>query len=59
MEKISFKFTNISGRKVLMGSESVVALRCRFLREIQTKSIKHTVWLNETWVDIGHSLQKG
>ena len=40
MQNISFKFTNISGRKVLKESESVVALRFRFLREIQTKSIE-------------------
>lgn len=59
LQNIGFKFTNISGRKVLMESESVVALRCRFLREIQTKSIEGIVWLDETWVNIGHSLRKG
>ena len=42
-----------------MKSEGVVAIRYRFLREIQTKSIEHIVWLDETWINIGHSLQKG
>ena len=57
MQNIGFNFTNILGRKVLMESESVVALHCR--REIQTKSTEHTVWLDETWLNIGHSLWKG
>lgn len=42
-----------------MESENIVASRCRFLREIPTKPVEQIVWLDETWVNIGHSLRKG
>lgn len=59
IKNIGFTFSTISGRKILMESENIVASRCRFLREIRTKPVEQIVWLDETWVNIGHSLRKG
>ena len=45
MQNIGLKFPNIPGRKLLMASESVVSLRCRFLKAIQPKSIENLLRL--------------
>lgn len=36
----------------------IVNWRCDFLRKIWTKDIKKIVFLDETWVNAGHTVEK-
>ncbi|KAE9543577.1 hypothetical protein AGLY_002377 [Aphis glycines] len=56
--KFSYKKCN-DGRKFLMERNDIVALRCKFLREICTlrkvKDDRPIVYIDETWVNQNHS----
>lgn len=52
---IGFFYGNLSGRNFLMEREDIVAWRCRFLREIRKEDFNNVVWLDETWVNAGHT----
>lgn len=56
--KFSYKKCN-DGRKFLMERNDIVALRCKFLREICTlrgmKDDRPVVYIDETWVNQNHS----
>lgn len=56
--KFSFKKCN-DGRKMIMERNDIVALRCKFLRNMctlrQNKDNRPVVYLDETWVNQNHS----
>ena len=58
IKNLGFKFTTVSGRKVLMEQQHVVASRCRLLRGVINENFNNVVWVDETWVNAGHSLKK-
>lgn len=59
LQRIGFNYKTFSGRKILLEREDVAAWRSRFFREIRKQNINDVVWLDETWVNAGHSLKKG
>lgn len=59
VKELGFRYKSICGRKILMERQDITAWRCRFLREIIQTNFDDIVWLDETWVNAGHSLKKG
>lgn len=60
LKNLKFSYKKCSdGRKFLMERNDIVALRCKFLREICTmrknKDSRPIVYLDETWVNQNHS----
>lgn len=58
LKKIGFKWKKFSGRKVLLERADIVAWRCRFLREVLKAKPEEIVWVDETWVNAGHTRQR-
>lgn len=56
---IGFHFQKYSNRSILMERPDIVAWRCRYLRAIRQVDYESVVWLDETWVNAGHTLAKG
>ena len=42
-----------------MERTNIVASRCRFLRAVIKEKIEDIVWLDETWLNAGHTVSKG
>lgn len=59
LQDLGFKYKNISGRKMLFEREDIAAWRCRFLREMKDINFEDIVWIDETWVNAGHTVTKG
>lgn len=59
LQEIGFHYKALSGRQILLEREDVTAWRCRFLSQIMKENIDEIVWLDETWVNAGHSVKKG
>lgn len=56
LKRLGFRWKIFSGnRKLLLERRDIVAWRGRFLREIMDVVIEDVVWLDETWVNAGHS----
>lgn len=59
LNDLGFKYEKFNNRLVLMERTDIVAWRCRYLREIRKIDLNKVIWLDETWVNAGHTLTKG
>lgn len=59
LHNLGFEYKRINGRKLLMERGDIVTLRCTFLKNIQGVNLQEVVWLDETWVNAGHTRTKG
>lgn len=55
LKQLGFRYKKFSGRRAVMERSEIVAWRGRFLREILNISPEKVVWLDETWVNAGHT----
>lgn len=60
LKKLGFRYKKTNGRKLLMERNDIVLLRVRFLKSILAPNVtfEDIVWLDETWVNAGHSLSR-
>lgn len=56
---LGFNFEKCCNRTVLMERSDIVAWRCRYLRAVRQVDYDSIVWLDETWVNAGHTMRKG
>lgn len=56
---LGFQFEKYSNRTVLLERPDIVAWRCRYLRSVKNVDYESIVWLDETFVNAGHTLPKG
>jgi len=59
LKQVGFTYKKFDGRKVLLERTDLVAWRCKFLREIRKEQFEDIVWLDETWVNTGHTRKQG
>lgn len=58
IKNLGFKWRKINNRKFLMERNDVVNWRCNFLREMREIDVKKIVYLDETWINAGHTVAK-
>ncbi|XP_054267245.1 uncharacterized protein LOC128989381 [Macrosteles quadrilineatus] len=56
---LGFEYKKLNRRRILLERNDIVAWRCRFLREVKDLNFDKIVWLDETWVNTGHTLARG
>lgn len=56
---LGFEYKKLNRRRILLERNDIVAWRCRFLREVKDLDFDQIVWLDETWVNTGHTLTRG
>lgn len=59
LHELGFQYEKFSSRTVIMERSDIVAWRCRYLRAVRHISFEDIVWLDETWVNAGHTLTRG
>lgn len=59
LKRLNFRYKKFGNRKCLMERGDIVAWRCRFLREIKQENFDDIIWLDETWINTGHSKKQG
>lgn len=59
LKRLGFKYRKFGNRKCLMERGDIIAWRCKFLRDIKNENFNEIVWVDETWVNVGHSQKKG
>lgn len=55
LHSLGFKWKKINNRKFLMERSDIVAMRCDFLRKIMKVDMEKVVFIDETWVNAGHT----
>lgn len=58
LKKLGFKWRRINNRKFLMERADIVNWRCNFLRRILKNDFNKIVFLDETWINAGHTVTK-
>lgn len=56
LSNLGFKWKKINNRLVLKERTDIVALRCEFLRAISDVDFNQVIFLDETWVNAGHTV---
>lgn len=58
LKQIGFRWKRINNRKLLMERGDIINWRCHFLRNIRNMDFNKIVFLDETWVNAGHTVTK-
>jgi transposase len=57
LKKLGFRWKKINNRQFLMERNDIVNWRCNFLRSIWKEDLNKVVFLDETWINAGHTVK--